>query len=189
MTTRSIPVTETDPDREFRGALEAILMVAEAPIPADSLAAALNRPETDVVQELSDRAAEYERDRRGFSLRELGEGRRLYSNPNYADVVEQYVRDGQTARLTKAALETLAVIAYRQPVARGRIASIRGVNVDGVVRTLLTRGLVEEAGRDEATGALLYRTTSYFLERIGLKDLSELPPLAPYLPEADMLDA
>lgn len=182
-------MSETRPELVLRGALEAILMVADAPIPTASLAATLQRPAADVAEELADLAAEYEHDRRGFLLRELGEGWRFYSHPDYADVVEQFVRDGQTARLTKAALETLAVIAYRQPVARGRIASIRGVNVDGVVRTLLTRGLVEEAGRDEATGALLYRTTTYFLERIGLRDISELPPLAPYLPEADMLDA
>jgi segregation and condensation protein B len=103
-------------------------------------------------------------------------------------VVDAFVLDGQTARLTQASLETLAVIAYRQPISRGRIAAIRGVNVDGVVRTLASRGLIEEAGQDPDGGANLYRTSSYFLERLGLRNLDELPPLAPYLPELDELD-
>lgn len=172
----------------LEGALEAILMVSDTPIPAHQLATALQRPEEQVAGALEALAATYTREGRGFQLRELGEGWRFYSHPDYAEVVEEFIREGQTARLTKAALETLAIIAYRQPVSRGRIASIRGVNVDGVVRTLLTRGLVEEAGRDEASSAVLYQTTSFFLERIGLTDPSELPPLAPYLPEATALD-
>lgn len=180
-------MNKTNPEY-LRGALEAILMVADIPISTVHLATVLEQPEGRVVEALAQLTDEYESQQRGFSLRELGEGWRFYSHPDYAKEVEAFVRDGQTARLTKAALETLAVITYRQPVARGRIASIRGVNVDGVVRTLLTRGLVEEAGRDSETGAILYQTTSYFLEQIGLRDLSELPPLAPYLPEADSLD-
>jgi segregation and condensation protein B len=104
-------------------------------------------------------------------------------------VVERFVLDGQQARLTQAALETLAVIAYRQPVTRQRVSAVRGVNVDGVVRTLLARGLIAEAGQDEDTGATRYRTTSYFLERLGLQALEELPSLAPLLPELDELGA
>ncbi|MGO1173934.1 MAG: SMC-Scp complex subunit ScpB, partial [Actinomycetaceae bacterium] len=107
------------------------------------------------------------------------------SSPAVADVVGRFVVDGQTARLTQASLETLAVIAYRQPVTRGRVASVRGVNVDGVVRTLLARGLVEEAGQDGEGGAMTFRTTTTFLERMGLGSLDELPPLAPYLPDLD----
>jgi segregation and condensation protein B len=102
-------------------------------------------------------------------------------------VVERFVLDGQQARLTQAALETLAVVAYRQPVSRARVSAVRGVNVDGVMRTLVTRGLVEEAGTDGETGATLYRTTAHFLERIGLRGLDELPELAPFLPEIDAL--
>lgn len=175
-------------DGELHGALEAILMVTDAPVSTQQLATVLQRPTHLVATALNDLAEAYRAQRRGFELRELGEGWRYYSHPDFADAVEAFVRDGQTARLTKAALETLSVIAYRQPVSRGRIASIRGVNVDGVVRTLLTRGLVEEVGRDDETGALLYQTTSYFFERIGLRDASELPPLAPYLPDAAALE-
>jgi segregation and condensation protein B len=98
-------------------------------------------------------------------------------------VVERFVRDGQEVRLTQAALETLAVVAYRQPVSRSRVSAVRGVNCDGVVRTLVLRGLVDEAGTDPDTGAILYRTTGYFLERIGLRNLDELPDLAPFLPD------
>ncbi|MDF3046375.1 MAG: scpB [Ornithinibacter sp.] len=106
----------------------------------------------------------------------------------YAPVVERFVLDGQQARITQASLETLAVIAYRQPVSRSRVAAVRGVNVDGVIRTLLTRGLIEEVGQDEESTAILYGTTSYFLERLGLQSLDDLPALAPYLPEVDVLD-
>jgi len=172
----------------LRGALEAVLMLADMPIPTTRLAAVLAQPEPRVQQTLTDLAQEYHEQDRGFILRELGEGWRFYSHPTYAEEVEAFVRDGQTARLTAAALETLAVIAYRQPVARGRISSIRGVNVDGVVRTLLTRGLIEEAGRDGDSGAILYQTTAHFLERMGLRSIADLPPLAPYLPEVGALD-
>ena len=172
----------------LHAALEAILMVSDAPVATAQLAAAVAQPAPDVAAALAELADTYRDQGRGFELRELGEGWRFYSHPDFADVVETFVRDGQTARLTKAALETLAVIAYRQPVSRGRIASIRGVNVDGVVRTLLTRGLAEEAGRDPDTGALLYQTTSYFLERLGLRSIAELPPLAPFLPDEASLE-
>lgn len=169
-------------------ALEAILMVADTPVPTTQLATVLARPEAEVAAALAELAAGYEAEHRGFVLREAGGGWRYYSSPTFAPVVDAFVLDGQAARLTQASLETLAVIAYRQPVSRGRIAAIRGVNVDSVVRTLLSRGLIEEAGQDPDGGANLYRTTSYFLERLGLRSLDELPPLAPYLPDMDELD-
>ena len=115
-------------------------------------------------------------------------GWRFYTRDAYAPVVEQFLLEGQQARLTQAALETLAVVAYKQPVSRARVSAVRGVNVDGVVRTLLNRGLLEEAGADAETGAHLYRTTTYFLERIGVTSLDELPALAPFLPGADEMD-
>lgn len=169
-------------------ALEAILMVADTPVATTQLATVLARPEDEITEALDQLAAGYQADDRGFVLREQGGGWRYYSNPTFAPVVDAFVLDGQTARLTQASLETLAVIAYRQPVSRGRIAAIRGVNVDGVVRTLLSRGLIEEAGQDPDGAAHLYRTSAYFLERLGLRSLDELPPLAPYLPDMDELE-
>lgn len=172
----------------LRGALEAVLMVVDQPIPAVDLAAALGRPVTDVESTLDALDAEYAEAHRGFTLRQVGGGWRMYSRAEYAPAVERFLLDGQQARLTQASLETLAVIAYRQPVARSRVSAVRGVNVDGVVRTLLTRGLITEVGRDDHSGATLYGTTGFFLERLGLGSLDELPALAPYLPEADTLD-
>lgn len=186
------PVPDDALPEEHLSALEAILMVVDEPVPAADLASVLGLPTGQVSELLGDLAAEYRGERggrrRGFELRELAGGWRIYSAPAHADVVGRFVLEGQTARLTQASLETLAVIAYRQPVARGRIAAIRGVNVDGVVRTLLTRGLIEEAGPDTEGGAMLYRTSSYFLERMGLASLEDLPPLAPYLPDLGTLD-
>jgi segregation and condensation protein B len=113
---------------------------------------------------------------------------RFYTRDRYAPYVERLLLEGQRAKLTRAALETLAVVAYRQPVTRARVAAVRGVNSDGVMRTLLTRGLVEESGLDHSTQGILYRTTEMFLERLGLSSLSELPPLAPLLPDVDSID-
>ncbi len=173
-------------------ALEAVLMVADEPIPAVRLATALALPTARVEDLLAELAAEYRGELggrpRGFELRQAGDGWRIYSDPAYGDVVGRFVVDGQTARLTQAALETLAVVAYRQPVSRGQVSAVRGVNVDGVMRTLTTRGLVAEVGQDAVTGAVLYGTTGYFLERIGLSTLDELPPLAPYLPDIETLE-
>ena len=184
-----------DPSRLPGGlpaALEAILAVVDEPVAASRIAAILNLPLAPVVAGLHDLAASYrgadgERPR-GYELRETNGAWRLYSAAAFAPYVAALVLDGQTARLTQASLETLAVVAYRQPVSRGRIAAIRGVNVDGVVRTLVSRGLIEEAGRDGEGGATMYRTTTYFLERMGLVSLADLPPLAPYLPGMDELD-
>ena len=169
-------------------ALEAVLMVVDEPVSALSLAAALEQPLADVEAALIDLEEGYAAQRRGFTLRHVGGGWRMYSRHEYAPLVERFVLDGQQARITQASLETLAVIAYRQPVSRSRVAAVRGVNVDGVIRTLLTRGLIEEVGQDEESTAILYGTTSYFLERLGLQSLDDLPALAPYLPEVDVLD-
>ena len=172
----------------IRAALEAVLMVVDEPVSSLSLASVLEQPLADVEAALAELEEGYAAQRRGFTLRQVGGGWRMYSRHEYAPVVERFVLDGQQARLTQASLETLAVIAYRQPVSRSRVAAVRGVNVDGVIRTLLTRGLIEEVGHDEESTAILYGTTSYFLERLGLQGLDDLPALAPYLPEVDVLD-
>jgi segregation and condensation protein B len=173
----------------LRPSLEALLMVADQPMETMTLATAVGYPVDEVTGALDALAAEYTEQGRGFELRHVGGGWRYYTRDEYAAVVEGYVLEGQQARLTQAALETLAVVAYKQPVSRARVSAIRGVNVDGVMRTLLNRGLVEEAGNDHETGANLYRTTTYFLERIGISSLDELPELAPYLPDmADLED-
>ena len=172
----------------LRAALEALLMVAEEPMTTSTLATLTRTPQESVVSTLHDLAQEYAVQERGFDLRELAGGWRFWTRDNCAQVVERFVLDGQHGRLSQAGLETLAVVAYRQPVTRARISAIRGVNVDGVVRTLVTRGLIEEAGHDHETGAHLYCTTNYFLERLGLKDLEELPPIAAHLPMPDNVE-
>ncbi|GAA4041094.1 SMC-Scp complex subunit ScpB [Arthrobacter methylotrophus] len=189
-----------------RAALEAVLMVIDEPATADELAAGLNVTVAVVEELLAGLQREYSgytvkapgRDAdglhgelndvsssaapRGFELRNVAGGWRIYSRAEFADVVGRFVLEGQTARLTQAALETMAVIAYRQPVSRARVSAIRGVNVDSVVRTLVQRGLIEDSGTDPESGAVLYRTTSYFLERMGIGSLAELPQLSPHLP-------
>ncbi|GAA2101813.1 SMC-Scp complex subunit ScpB [Actinomadura alba] len=167
----------------LRAGLEAILLVVDEPVPEVTLAQILERPRDEVVTALRDLAAEYTEQGRGFELREIAGGWRYYTRDICAPIVERFVTDGQQARLTQAALETLAVVAYRQPVSRARVSAIRGVNSDGVFRTLRLRGLIEEAGQEPETQAHLYRTTRYFLERLGLNSLEELPELAPYLPD------
>jgi segregation and condensation protein B len=173
----------------LRAALEAVLLVTDEPVPAVTLAQVTERPTDEVEQTLRLLADEYVEGERGFELRNVAGGWRLYTRPDCAPYVERFVLDGQSARLTQAALETLAVIAYRQPVTRSRVSAVRGVNVDGVIRTLLARGLITESGHDEDTGGLLYRTTPMLLERLGLQSLDELPSLAPLLPELDELDS
>lgn len=172
-----------------RTALEAVLLVVDEPVTVDVLAAAVERPPAEVAATLVELATEYAEQDRGFELRSVAGGWRLYTAPDCAPYVERFLGSGQQARLTTAALETLAVVAYRQPVSRGRISAVRGVNVDSVLRTLATRGLVEEAGLDTESGATLFRTTPYFLERLGLVSLEELPDLAPMLPDViDLTD-
>jgi segregation and condensation protein B len=167
----------------LRASLEAILLVADEPVPVILLAQVLERPRSEIAAELRDLAAAYTAEGRGFELREIAGGWRFYTREDCAQLVERFVSDGQEVRLTQAALETLAVVAYRQPVSRARVSAVRGVNCDGVMRTLVLRGLTEEAGTDSETGAILFRTTSYFLERLGLASLDDLPELAPFLPE------
>ncbi|GAB2609131.1 SMC-Scp complex subunit ScpB [Streptomyces capparidis] len=174
---------------ELRPALEAVLMVVDEPVTEEHLARILERPRREVAAALRELCEEYAVQGRGFELRLVAGGWRFYTRPAYSLAVERFVLDGQQARLTQAALETLAVVAYRQPVSRSRVSAIRGVNCDGVMRTLLQRGLVEESGTEPETGAILYRTTNYFLERMGLRGLDELPELAPFLPEADAVEA
>lgn len=177
-----VPVDELAP------AVEAILLVSDSPVPAALLAQVLDHPVDVIDAVLTSLGEGYTREGRGFELREVAGGWRYSTRAEHASAVEAFVLEGQQARLTQAALETLAVVAYRQPVSRGRVAAVRGVNVDGVMRTLLARGLVEEAGSDPQSKAVLYRTTSYFLERLGLRSLEELPALSPLLPELSDLE-
>lgn len=176
-------------DDGIGAALEAVLMVVDEPVSAAELAATLEVPQPEVEHALTTLATEYAAQGRGFELRAVAGGWRFYSRPEFADIVSKYVLEGQTSRLTQAALETLAVIAYRQPVARSRVAAIRGVNVDSVVKTLVARGLIEDAGNDPESGAILYQTTSYFLERLGIGSVADLPRLSPHLPGLDELEA
>jgi segregation and condensation protein B len=141
------------------------------------------------VQEALDLlAAGYDERHAGIELRSVAGGVRIYTRSDYAEVVERFLMDGQRSRLTQAALETLAVIAYRQPVTRARVSAIRGVNVDGVVRTLIARGLIVEVGNDPDTGGGQFSTTDAFLEKMGLNSLEDLPSLAPLLPDVEGLD-
>jgi segregation and condensation protein B len=184
----STEATETQDSAQARGpglraSLEAILLVADEPVPVVVLAQVTERPSNEVSAELGSLAASYQADDRGFDLREIAGGWRFYTREDCAPLVERFVSDGQEVRLTQAALETLAVVAYRQPVSRARVSAVRGVNCDSVMRTLVLRGLVEETGTDSETGAILYRTTAYFLERLGLASLDDLPDLAPFLPD------
>ena len=171
---------------ELDASIEAILMVVDEPVTELTLAQILERPIGEIVDAISRLEGSYSE--RGFELRQINGGWRFYSKAEYSPIVEKFVLDGQQSRLTPAALETLAVIAYRQPVSRARVSAIRGVNVEAVMKTLVTRGLVEEAGVEHETGAILYATTSYFLERLGLNSLTDLPALAPYLPDLERLD-
>ncbi|MHA7239056.1 SMC-Scp complex subunit ScpB [Arthrobacter sp. TMS1-12-1] len=183
----------------LRAAVEAILMVADRPVTDEQVAAVLDRPVGQVHAVLVDLQREYDgytgtgsqcADHsvpRGFELRNIAGGWRIFSRKHFASVVADFVLDGQSARLSQAALETLAVIAYRQPVSRARVSAIRGVNVDSVVRTLLQRGLVVELETDPETGAVLYGTTTLFLERLGLGGVDELPRIAPHLPGLESL--
>ncbi|HVM27603.1 MAG TPA: SMC-Scp complex subunit ScpB [Mycobacteriales bacterium] len=174
-----------DPQPALPALLEAVLLVTDEPVPAVTLAQVVERPTEEVEAALTALAAEYDRQERGFALRPAAGGWRLYTRERCAPWVERFVLDGQQARLTQAALETLAVIAYRQPVTRARVSAVRGVNVDGVVRTLVARGLVTEAGADPESGGTLYVTTPLLLEKLGLDSLAMLPSLAPLLPEID----
>jgi segregation and condensation protein B len=180
---------ESDNSASVAGALEVLLLLAAEPVTEFELAQAVGVPESVVAETLSELVAFYEETGRGFELRQVGGGWRYYTREEYADLITRYVVEGQQSKLSQAALETLAVVAYTQPISRGRVSAVRGVNVDAVMRTLLARGLIEEAGHDQESGAVLFATTNYFLERMGLMSLQDLPPLAPQLPEVEELEA
>jgi segregation and condensation protein B len=175
--------------QETRRAIEAVLMVAEVPVEPQLLAQLLEIPVARVAELCVELAAEYEATDRGFSLVQVAGGWRFQSHPDLAPYVERFVLEGQSARLSGAALETLAIVAYKQPVSRAQVASIRGVDVDGVMRTLQQRGFITEVSRDPGPGqAVLFGTTALFLERIGVNSLAELPPLAEFVPGADIVE-
>jgi segregation and condensation protein B len=180
---------DADNSVNVAGALEALLLLAAEPVTEFELAQAVGVPESEVAETLTELVAFYTETGRGFELRQVGGGWRYYTREEYADLITRSVVEGQQSRLSQAALETLAVVAYTQPISRARVSAVRGVNVDGVMRTLVARGLIEEAGHDPESGAVLFTTTSYFLERMGLKTLEDLPPLAPQLPEVEELEA
>jgi segregation and condensation protein B len=177
-------------DDNLQAALEAILMVAEAPVPLISLAGALDRPLNEIRSAVAALQADYAGEtegsvKRGFELREIGGGWRIYVREEYDWAVNMFVASENPTKLSQAALETLAVIAYKQPISRGQIASIRGVNVDSVVRTLLSRGLITELFTDSETGAIQYGTSELTLQLLGINSLDELPLISPYLPSAN----
>ena len=172
----------------LRARLEALLLVVDQPTPENALAAAAGATAAEVEAELGRWRDDLTAAGSGMDLRRTGEGWRLYTRRELAPYVERLLTDGTRSTLTRAALETLAVIAYRQPVTRSRVAAVRGVNVDGVMRTLVARGLTVECGTDPDTGGILYRTTELFLERLGLTSLDELPDIAPLLPDVDLVD-
>jgi segregation and condensation protein B len=175
-------------DEALEAALEALLLVVDSPASEELLAETLGQPKSRIVVALRTMAQKFTDRTSGIDLRRVGEGWRFYTRDVYASFVEKLLLDGQRSKLTRAALESLAVIAYRQPVTRARVAAVRGVNVDGVIRTLLARGLIEEMGTDPETTGTLYVTTELFLERLGLSSLNDLPPIAPLLPEVDTID-
>jgi segregation and condensation protein B len=184
--TETLPALPGDDDLD--AALEALLLVVDSPAGEDVLASALGQPVTRVRTALRRLRDGYANAGRGIDLRQVAQGWQLHTRDVYAPFVERLLLDGQRARLTRAALETLAVVAYRQPVTRSRVAAVRGVNVDGVMRTLLARGLIADVGTDPDTHGVLYGTTELFLERLGLSSLEELPPIAPLLPDIDTID-
>jgi segregation and condensation protein B len=172
-------------DTVLRGTLEALLFVTDEPLPVTRVAGLLEVPDSDVASALEDLATEYARDERGFQLREVAGGWRLYSHPAFHPVIEKMVLSWDTRRLSQAALEALSVIAYHQPVTRQGVNAVRGVNSEAVLSSLVEKGLVREVGRESAQGnAVLYGTTRTFLEKFGLKGLDELPPLAEFAPDA-----
>jgi segregation and condensation protein B len=173
------------PPVEVRRALEAILFLAEEPLASTVLAQAVEVGRREVEDTLAEMAQGYERRQAGLVLKEVAGGWRLLTHPEAAPYVEQFILSSRHTRLTKASLETLSIVAYKQPVTRHQVASIRGVDSDGVIRALVERGLVEEVGRADGPGrASLYGTTAEFLERLGLSSLADLPPMAPLLDEA-----
>ena len=180
-------VAPLDPE-ELGSVLEALLLVVDTPVTVEALASAIDQPVYRVAAKLEVLAEELTERDSGIDLRKNSEGWRMYTRARFAPYVEKLLLDGARTKLTRAALETLAVVAYRQPVTRARVSAVRGVNVDAVMRTLLARGLITEAGADSDTGAVTFATTELFLERLGLTSLGELPDIAPLLPDVDMIE-
>jgi len=174
---------------DLRALIEAMLFVAEDPIPTSELAEVLEQPLAVVNDELEAYASDLQEQGRGLVLRELGGGWRLFTHPDAREYLERFAATDRVARLSKAALETLAVVAYKQPVSRGQVAEIRGVDSERSLRTLERRGMIAEIGTAPGPGqAFLYGTTPLFLEKLGLRALDELPPLADHIPPADVVD-
>ena len=177
-------------DADLVRALEAIILVASDPVPLELLSQILHQP-TEVVESLCDSlSSAYEEAGHGFQLVQIAGGYRYQSHPDVAAYVERFILDGQRARLSGAALETLAIVAYKQPLSRAQIASIRGVDPDGVLRTLQSRGYIDQIGRDPGPGqAVLWGTTPAFLEKLGINSVNDLPPIVEFLPGADIVEA
>lgn len=175
-------------DDELARVLEALLLVVDSPVTAEALGSATEQPVHRITEILQGLAEDLNARHSGIDLREAGGGWRMYTRARYAPYVERLLMDGARSKLTRAALETLAVVAYRQPVTRARVSAVRGVNVDAVIRTLVARGLITEAGTDSDTGATTFSTTELFLERLGLSSLTDLPDIAPLLPDVDVID-
>lgn len=180
-------VDDVDDDELVR-VVEALLLVVDAPVSAEALGSATGQPVHRITDTLHRIADEFAARDSGIELREAGGGWRMYTRARFAPYVERLIMDGARSKLTRAALETLAVVAYRQPVTRARVSAVRGVNVDAVMRTLVARGLITEAGTDPDSGATTFATTDLFLERLGLSSLTELPDIAPLLPDVDVID-
>jgi segregation and condensation protein B len=174
------------PSSASRGAIEALLFVSDEPVGASRIAKVLGIAERDAIEQLRALREEYERDERGFQLREVAGGWRFYTHPAFRDSIETFVLSWDTRRLSQAALEALSVIAYHQPVTRSGVNAVRGVNSEAVIASLVEKGLVREIGRDkDQANAIVYGTTKTFLEKFGLKDLSQLPPLDEFAPDAE----
>jgi segregation and condensation protein B len=188
MTDELVPVEEQVAG--FKRAIEAVVLVSHDPVPTDLLAQLLEQPIALVERWCEELAAEYAVHPRGFELRRVAGGYRYQTHPDQTPYVERFVLHDQKARLSGAALETLAIIAYKQPISRAQVASIRGVDPDGVIRTLQARGYIDEVGRDDGPGqAIMFGTTAQFLEKLGLDSLDDLPPIAEFIPDADVVEA
>ncbi len=188
MSDELVPVDEQI--KAFKRAIEAIVIVAHDPVEPELMAQLLEQPVALVERWCEELKAEYVSDERGFQLMRVAGGYRYQSHPEQTPYVERFVLHDQKARLSGAALETLAIVAYKQPISRAQVASIRGVDPDGVIRTLQARGYIDEIGRDDGPGqAILFGTTQQFLEKLGLDSLDDLPPIAEFIPDADIVEA
>ena len=188
MSDESLPIDEQI--AAFKRAIEAVIMVSHDPVPPELLAQLLEQSASSVERWCEELAAEYVDQRRGFELRRVAGGFRYQTHSDQTPYVERFVLHDQKARLSGAALETLAIIAYKQPISRAQVASIRGVDPDGVIRTLQARGYIDEIGRDTGPGqAVMFGTTAQFLEKLGIDTLDDLPPIADFIPDADVVEA